>query len=145
MLADFVVLSAENKPIVAVEARARKNTSASWAQKYAEEFLAQNAVTEDLFFVLATLEQTYLWPSLHAKGVVPEPSCTINTRRLLGQWMPEEEQPISALSFETLISGWISSITAEQHSNSATLPYEVVSTGLVDAIRNGKICSEARM
>lgn len=138
MQADFVVLHKNAaSPAVIVETRARKNTNTDWAREFAEQVVSAYGLSQKPFFVLATLDNTYIWSGLSTP--VPAPSCTIDTERLIGTKLTNDSEiPITPESFEMLIQGWLKRVLAAEDS-STSMPSELRILGLGEAINNGSL------
>lgn len=142
MLADLVVMSSANKPIVVVEARARKDTSTAWAQKFVQYYLAERPTTNEQFFVLATLEHIFIWRFQDPNAAADSPTCVLDTNAVIEKLMPDTfQEQVTAQSFETLIHLWLSSLLSMDSSMVESVPPQLFEIGFVDAIQNGSVVS----
>lgn len=141
MLADLVVMSSGNRPVVVVEARARKDTDDNWAKQFVHYYLAERPTPNEQFFLLATLERIFIW-KFQPGAQIEDPICVLDTHAVVGNMMPQDmESQLTAQSFETVIHIWLSGLLSIDSTIADTVPSQLVDIGFVAAIQNGSVSS----
>ena len=141
---DFVVYDDRESPSLLVEAKALTDRSEKWARKMRRNLSVHGSLPEAPFFLLALPDQFFLWGDHSRLDPMASPSYTADAEPLLTPYFDRAEvssERAGGATFELIVWTWLLRVT--QSPSPDALPERfrewVLSTGLFDAVRNGRI------
>lgn len=147
LFADMAAYDKDGQLALVVEAKSRLHTTVDWAAKMRSNLFAHGIVPKSSYFMLAMPDNLYLWRAKEM-GVEPaKPDYVISPEPLFRRYLDSANANSFKLgdqSFEILISSWISDLIQSGLPDDLPEPQRttLAESGLVDAIRGGRIAQE---
>lgn len=145
--ADILVHSPDDRLQLVVEVKNRAKGSAEWAAKLRRNLVAHGAMPPAKFFLLALPDSLYLWKDTWSPRELP-PDYIARTadilERYLGRWATAST-PMAEESLQLAVSSWLRDAASSPEPPQAGSEAHriLVDSGLLEAIREGEVVSDA--
>ncbi len=144
---DLAAYDKDGQLALVVETKSRLHTSADWAARMRRNLLSHGIVPRGEYFMLAMPDNLYLWHGNIVDSETAVPDYIINARPLFKRYLDvviEEAIALRDESLAILVGSWIGDLMA--HGLPGDLPEPqrglLVKSGLVDAIKGGRVAQE---
>ena len=143
---DLAVYSAEGRLQLVVEVRSRTGAPSDWAAEFRGNLLANGAIPDAPYFLMALPDHFYLWrDSTRAAGDVL-PDYEVDPAPLLSPYLDDELRLSGRLSNSGLhlaVSAWLRDLIWRVGDPTALAPEApwLVDSGLYSAVRGGMVVS----
>jgi hypothetical protein len=143
--ADLLIYDRENRLAVTVDIRARSGTSREWAAQLRRNLLQHEGFRGARFFLVVTLDRMYLWPQADSSPDLTLPTYEAEAEPILRPYIEGTRidlRSVDGMTFELLVSSWLSALL---YSRSAAPNGQswLVESGFLEAVRNGRLFSQA--
>ena len=147
---DLAAYGKDGQLALVVETKSRLNTSADWAARMRRNLFSHGIVPKSEYFMLAMPDNLYLWHDNMAGNGIAEPDYIINAKPLFKRYLNvaiEDAIALSDESLEILVGSWIRDLMARGLPDDLPEPQRgmLVKSGLVDAIKGGRVAQEEFM
>jgi hypothetical protein len=137
---DFIVRSADNRPQLVIEVKAKRRSDPGWAASLRRNLFAHAQIPAAPYFLLALPDRFYLWKDATLE-VIP-PDYDVDTKEVLSPYLKKLSIPLEDLteqSFELLIRNWLDDVTANNRKNwsKTRATAQLRRSGLYEAIKDG--------
>ena len=144
---DLAAYDKDGQLALVVETKSRMHTSADWAARMRRNLFSHGMVPRSEYFMLAMPDNLYLWHDNRAGSETAEPDYIINARPLFERYLDvaiEDAIALSDESLEILVGSWIRDLMARGLPDDLPEPQRgmLVKSGLVDAIKGGRVAQE---
>jgi hypothetical protein len=146
--ADLAIYNRDGQLTGIVEIKNKLGTSREWAAKLRRNILAHGGFRNIDFFLLVTPDHLYLWKSAGVEPKAVRPTYEIDARPVLEPYFKRaavDPSTISGGAFELVVAAWLADLVRSKRT-SEKLGEErswLVESGLLAAIRNGRVAYEA--
>ncbi len=144
---DFAAYDKDGQLALVVEIKSRLHTSADWAARIRRNLFSHGIVPRSEYFMLAMPDNLYLWHDRRPGSEAADPDYIINPKPLFKRYLDvviEEAIALRDESLAILVGSWIGDLMA--HGLPGDLPEPqrglLVKSGLVDAIKGGRVAQE---
>jgi hypothetical protein len=142
--ADFALYDRNGRLIAVAEVKNKSGTSREWAAKLRRNFLAHGGFQNADFFLLVTPDKLYLWKEASAEPAVVKPAFEVDAQPIFKPYFERagvNPADVSGRAFELVVAAWLGDLIrlAEQPENLSNGQSWLVETGLLDALRDGRI------
>ncbi len=143
--ADFAVFDQSGQLTVIAEAKKKSGADPRWASEWFRNYLAHQQTSAPPFILLATPETLYLWKR-SAGSSSSEPTAIADARRVFSFYLDRSNLDATTLggqAFEIVVGAWLHDLSHLGWQPSTPDERQVlVDSGLLDAIKNGRVVSE---
>jgi hypothetical protein len=148
---DVVAYDSEGKLALVVEVKNKPGTNREWAAKMRHNLLARGYPNAP-FFLLALPDHFYLWRNKGASDDLENPNYDINPFAFLKPYLEKaniQPEKLSGIGFELLVTSWLNELL-QTETQSEMLKHDeqhqcLVESGLLDAIKQGRIVSDVAL
>lgn len=145
--ADLALYGHDGRLVAMVEVRNKRGTSPQWAAQLRHNLLAHGGGRRADFFILITPDRIYVWNSSAGEAAV-EPTLVVDPTPLFGAYFDRVKvvpDQMSGHAFELMVGALLGDLMhpARQVSTPARAVQELESSGLLGAIRDGRVEYEA--
>lgn len=145
--ADLTAYDRNGRLALVVETKSRLHTSAEWAAKMRRNLYTHGIIPQSEYFMLATPDNLYLWHDYQGGSAIAAPSFIINTKPLFKRYFDAAAPGTATLSeksLEILVSSWVSDLISIGLPDDLPEPQRdmLISSGLIDAIKGGRVAPE---
>jgi hypothetical protein len=145
--ADIAVYNNEGKSTLVVEVKNKSGTTAEWAARMRRNIVVHSLLPSARFFLLALPDRFYLWKDKPLPQV-EKPTYEIDPLPFLTPYFEEigvRPENLSSEGFELLMVSWLNELLqASELPETLKQNNEwLVESGLLDAIKHGRVASEA--
>lgn len=141
---DFAIFDENGQLTAIAEAKSQTNRDESWASAWLRNFSEHQTSPMPLFVLLATPETLYIWKRRSEQESF-KPIATTDTRRLLSSYFNRPNYDTADLLkpvFEFVIGAWLDGMAHGLWEPSDDEDVRaLVDTGLLEAMRNGRVTS----
>jgi hypothetical protein len=142
--ADFALYDRNGRLIAVAEVKNKSGTSREWAAKLRRNILAHGGFHRADFFLLATPDKLYLWKGASAEPAVVPPAFEVDAQLIFKPYFERagvSPADVSGRAFELVVAAWLGDLIrlAEQPENLRNGQHWLVETGLLDAVKDGRI------
>jgi hypothetical protein len=142
--ADFALYDRNGRLIAVAEVKNKAGTSREWAARLRRNILAHGGFHGADFFLLVTPDKLYLWKGAGAEPAVVQPALEVDAQPIFEPYFERagvNPTDVSGRAFELIVAAWLSDLIrlAEQPENLSNGQNWLVETGLLDAVRDGRI------
>lgn len=146
-VADLAAYDKDGQLALVVEAKSRLHTTADWAARMRRNLFAHGIVPRSNYFMLAMPDNLYLWRGKEMGVELAKPNYVISPEPLFKRYLDSTNvnaNKIGDKSLEILINSWISDLMQSGLPDDLPEPQRsmLVESGLVDAIRGGRVALE---
>lgn len=146
--ADLVLYDRNGQLIAVVEVKTKFGTSREWATGLRRNFLAHGGFRDADFFLLVTPDKLYVWKDAGIEPIAVPPTYMIDTRPILKPYFEAahvDPDLINGRAFELLVGAWLGDLIYSWKEPEKLSDGEgwLVESGLLDAIKNGRVEYEA--
>jgi hypothetical protein len=140
--ADFAVYDRSGQLAAVAEAKKKAGTSMDWAAMWFRNFI-QHAQSTPPYLLLATPDTVYLWQ----RGVASSPPRVLKGSDIFRTYFERSHlspSDVSPQAFELVVGAWLHDVLSDlwQPVN-AELRAPLVESGFLDAVRQGRVESQA--
>ena len=144
---DLAAYGKDGQLALVVETKSRLHTSADWAARMRRNLFSHGIVPRSEYFMLAMPDNLYLWRDNMAGNEIAEPDYIINAKPLFKRYLNvaiEDAIALSDESLEILVGSWIRDLMARGLPDDLPEPQRsmLIKSGLVDAIKGGRVAQE---
>ena len=144
---DLAAYGKDGQLALVVETKSRLHTSPDWAARMRRNLFSHGIVPRSEYFMLAMPDNLYLWRDNMAGNEIAEPDYIINAKPLFKRYLNvaiEDAIALSDESLEILVGSWIRDLMARGLSDDLPEPQRsmLIKSGLVDAIKGGRVAQE---
>jgi hypothetical protein len=143
--ADFAVFDQKGRLALVAEAKNKRGADPQWASEWFRNFVTGQQSPAPPFVLLATPETLYIWKG-NGKASSPEPTASVDARRVFASYLRNSSLEISNISgstFEFIVGAWLDDVS---HGFWQVLVPEERSlfgdSGLLEAVENGRVVSD---
>jgi hypothetical protein len=143
-LSDLVVLSADRQPVMIVECKNGRGTSAQSVALYRRNLLAHDLLPPIPFYLLAFSTMLFLWKG----NAEPEdlPQFSAPAALLLHDYVPSvaaQNPVLNADSLELVMHSWLDDLAngIRKPKDSSEADQMLIKSGVLELIRNGTVSS----
>jgi hypothetical protein len=142
--ADFALYDRNGRLIAVAEVKNKSGTSREWAAKLRRNILAHGGFHRADFFLLVTPDKLYLWKGASAEPAVGQPAFEVDAQPIFKPYFERagvNPADGSGRAFELIVAAWLGDLIrlAEQPENLSNGQSWLVETGMLDAVKNGRI------
>jgi hypothetical protein len=137
---DFLVLSANNQPAVAVEVKAHRQADDVWADRFWRNLVTHSVVPSSTSFLLVLPEYLYYW-QVSPSGETPTTPQKASTHEALAPYLgAHAPRELAEPTLELAVKSWLSDlISSGSVPSSSSTGRWASQSGLYDKIRGGRI------
>ena len=149
MRPDIVVTTESGEPVLVVEVTNRKSTSPAWAVTFLRNLLAHRMMPSARYFLVATPDHLYLWKGIVADSEIAKPDYEAHSSSVIGLDRSNGARGGVGLgehTFESKVANWLAGLSegrVTQKKENKQADEFLLQSGLLDAIRGGRIVVEA--
>jgi hypothetical protein len=151
--ADVAVYSAENKLRLVVEVKKKpvaQKISREWATSIHRNLLAHAGIPVTPFFLLVVPpEHLFLWKEGDAGNFERKPDYEVKAKEFFGRYFdklsPVFKESSEHYYLEYLVSHWLKDLVKSEPSPDYPSSKWLYDSGLYDAIKNGKVVTQAKV
>ena len=148
MLADLVAYNRSGEPILIVEVKKKIGVPADWAARFRRNILAHGVFPDVRYFLLAMPDRFYLWKDVGSHPEIIPPTFSVDAKPLLQAYFDEvgiEPGLVSGQGFELMVAAWLrNQLLSESYPVNNEWKW-LEESGLLEAIRDGKVEHEVRL
>jgi hypothetical protein len=142
--ADFALYDRNGRLIAVAEVKNKVGTSHEWAAKMRRNFLAHGGFQSAVFFLLLTPEKLHLWNGSGAEPAVVKPAFEVDAQPIFKPYFERagvNPADVRGRTFELVVAVWLGDLIrlAEQPESLSNGQNWLVETGLLDAVKDGRI------
>jgi hypothetical protein len=142
--ADFALYDRNGQLIAVAEVRNKSGTSREWAAKLRRNILAYGEFHRADFFFLITPDKLYLWKGVGGETAVVQPAFEVDAQPIFRPYFERARvnpADVSGRAFELVVAAWLGDLIrlAAQSEDLHNGQSWLVETGLLDAVKNGRI------
>jgi hypothetical protein len=144
---DILLFDREGRRLLVAEAKNKRNTSPTWAAELRRNLLAHEGFRHAEFFLVLTPDHLYLWRGMSADPVPVPPDYVVDSRPLFLPYLQRAGLDLDRISspvFELMAISWLSDLVHSKRESETVGNDEawLVQSGLLDAVRNGRLAHE---
>ena len=146
MQADIVITTESGEPVLVVEVKNRKSTTRAWAATFLQNLLAHRMMPSARYFLVATPDHLYLWKGITVDREIAKPDYEARSGSLIAVDRNGGGVGLGARGFESKVANWLAGLSegrVTQKIDDKQVDEFLVQSGLLDAIRGGRIVLEA--
>ena len=141
---DLALYDRDGQLIAVVEVKNKQGTSREWAAKFRRNMLVHGGYYKADFFLLVTPDRLYIWKNAGTTPTLVEPTYELDAQPLFAPYFERagvNPSDISGQAFELVVAAWLGDLIrlAEQPESLRNGQSWLVETGLLDAVKNGRI------
>jgi hypothetical protein len=141
---DFALYDRNGQLTAVVEVKNKLGTSREWAVKLRRNLLVHDDRYGTNFLLLVTPDRLYLWKNASAEPTLVQPTYEVDAKTIFAAYLERAGVPpdeVSGQAFELIVAAWLGDLmrSEEQHEESANGQEWLVESGLLAAIRDGRI------
>ena len=143
--ADLALYNRDGQLIAVAEIKTKFGTSREWATQLRRNVLTHGGFQNADFFLLATPDKLYIWKDASSEPTAVPPTYVIDAQPILKPYFDAshvDPEMINGSVFELVVGAWLSDLMRSEVPPSNQGDW-LVESGLLDAIRNGRIEYEA--
>jgi hypothetical protein len=128
--------------VLIVDVRARYGTTPEWAAKLRQNLFETGEFPAAEFFLVATPEHMYLWKGVGKDPSLISPTHVFDARSVLKPYSESaglDEPPVHKEVFDMVINFWLSELASWRELSAEDEQSWVKDSGLLAAIKNGRI------
>ncbi len=139
---DFIVRSADNRPQLVVEVKAKRQSDPLWAASLRRNLFAHAQIPPAPHFLLALPDHFYLWKDATLDAVPPH--YIVASDDVLCHYLNRITVPLNELSeqsFEIVIRNWLDDVIAGNRTTEGEgqATAQLRQSGLYEAIKDGLV------
>lgn len=141
---DITLYDREGRLLLAVEVKNKRETTPKWAADLRRNLLGHEGFRQTEYFLVLTPDHLYLWRGIKAEAAAVLPDFVADSRALFLPYLQSAGLTLDRLSapvFELMAISWLSDLVHSRRE-AESLGYDrawLVESGLLDAVRNGRL------
>jgi hypothetical protein len=149
MRPDIMVITESGEPVLVVEVKNRKSTSRAWAVTFLRNLLAHGMMPSARYFLVATPDHLYLWKGISGDREIAKPDYEAHSGSLIALDRSIRDRGgigLGERAFESKVANWLAGLSEGRVTRKIEDKHVdefLVQSGLLDAIRGGRIVLEA--
>ncbi|MFQ5632367.1 MAG: hypothetical protein ACE5I1_26655 [bacterium] len=147
-VADIATYDAYGQLTLLVEIKSKIGTTSEWASRLRRNILSHGYFPNVKFFLVALPDRFYLWKDAGNTPEIVNPNYEIDPKPFLRPYFEQSgiaPEKISKPGFDIIIFSWLAELSrsaAEEGSGKQVSKNWLVESGLLDAIRKGRVRTE---
>src|SRR5436305_970396 len=141
---DITLYDREGRLLLVAEVKYKRETTPKWAAALRRNLLAHEGFRQTEYFLVLTPDQLYLWKGIKAEATAVRPDFVADSRPLFLPYLQSAGLDLDRLSapvFELMAISWFSDLVHSRR-DTESLGHDrawLVESGLLDAVRNGRL------
>lgn len=140
--ADIAIYGQDGLLKLLAEVKSKRGASREWAAKLRRNMYAHGQLPPVPYFLLALPDRFFLWQDVADLHMPVEPSYTVDPSPLLKSYFERagtSSQTVTEKGLELAISAWLEKLTSSYGQPAQQPEQWLRSSGLLDAIRGGRV------
>lgn len=140
--ADSAIYGRDGQPKLLVEAKNKRGTSREWAARLRRNMYAHGGLPQVPYFLLALPDKFYLWRGLQNPFDPVEPQYSADSRPVLDPYFKRSGisgSEVTERGLELAVSAWLEKLVRGHESAKSPESSWIRSSGLADAVRDGRV------
>ena len=147
MGADITAYDKDGQLAAVIEVKNRMGTSRDWATETRQILYSNGLVPKARFFLFAMPDRIYCWKNNASASEAVEPDYEIDARPILEPYFRRsglKPESLMGNTFSFLVASWLSELILADRLGTHPQPDWLTESGLVDAIRDGRLAYESQ-
>jgi len=146
---DLIAYGSEGQPLLLVEVKGQRQTSATWAARFRQNLMEAGALPRAPFFMIATPERMYFWRRDERDQASREPQFSVDAVSELTPYfekLRQSPEKVSRSALQLILFTWLvdlSQPSGQARARQDPLLQWLSSSGLLDALGGARIESGA--
>ncbi|MEA2601073.1 MAG: hypothetical protein QOF89_2065 [Acidobacteriota bacterium] len=139
---DIILYDHEGQLLLVAEVKNKRKTTPQWAAELRRNLLAHEGFRHAEYFLVLTPDHLYLWRGMKAEATAVLPDFVADSRPLFLPYLQSSGLDLDRLSapvFELTAISWLSDLVYSRRDSSGHGQAWLVESGLMDAVRNGRL------
>jgi hypothetical protein len=144
---DILLSDPEGRLLLVAEVKNKRGTTPQWAAELRRNLLAHEGYRQTEYFLVLTPDHLYLWKGLKAEAAAVLPDFVVDSRPIFLPYLQSAGLDLDRLSvpvFELMAISWLSDLVYSRRETESPAQDRawLVESGLMDAVKNGRLAYE---
>jgi len=144
---DLALYDRDGQLAAVAEIKNKIGTSREWAARLRRNILAHGGFRSIDFFLLVTPDRLYLWKDAGGEATLVEPTYEVDAHPLLEPYFSRagvDPADVSGRAFELVVAAWLADLIRSNGPPEKLADEQtwLAASGLLDAVRNGRVAYE---